>query len=313
MKRILLIFSSLFLLTTVLVNSGCTSDPTDPGTDLNPLVQIVAGPTPGDIITDLGGIVSVSIEVTKGTNNLNTLTILEDGSKISDLARLEFVGQAGAANPFLLSGGNENGFTWDINIKAHNVYETHTYTFEVADEKGLTGSAEFDLTIVEPIEMDISGVLWNQAGPVGHGGIDLDDGSTTGTAPHVNDPNDTYLLAEMRDMGIDSLAGSGDNWRRQIGSMNGTEIRFVGNSLPDFDFTTISTKEAIVTAFDAASPFTETLPNWGSFTVSAKVQEGDIFAVNQGDAKYYLVKVDKVTETLDLGDNTDNYKVSIKY
>jgi hypothetical protein len=310
MKRILWIFSSLLLLTTVILNSGCQDDPT--GTDLNPLVQITAGPTPGNTITELGDTVSVTIEVTKGTNTLSTLTILEDGTKISDLSRLEFVGQQGAANPFLLISGNENGFTWDINIKVHEVYETHTYTFEVADEKGLKGSADFDLTIVEPLEMDITGVLWNQAGPVGNGGIDLDDGSTTGTAPHINDPNDTYLRAEMRDMGLDSNAVSGDNWERRIGSMNGTEIRFVGNSLPDFDFSTVSTKEAVVTAFDAAAPFTETLPAF-TIVVSAKVQEGDIFAVKRDDSRYYLVKVDKITETLTLGNNDDNYEVSIKY
>lgn len=310
MKNIFWIFSSL-LLTTAILNSGCNNDPA--GNDLNPLVQIVTGPTPGNIISELGGTVSVTIEVTKGTNTLSTLTILEDGTKISDLSRLEFVGQAGAANPFLLSGGNENGFTWDINIKAHQAYETHTYTFEVADEKGLKGSADFDLTILEPLEMDISGVLWNQAGPAGHGGIDLDDGTTTGTAPHVGDPNNFYLLAEMRDMGIDSLAGSGDNWRRQIGSMNGTEIRFVGNSLPEFNFSAVDTKVAIVTAFDAASPFTKTLPTWGAFVVSAKVQVGDIFAVNKGGNKYYLIRVDNITETTNLGDNTDNYEISIKY
>ena len=80
------------------------------------------------------------------------------------------------------------------------------------------------------------------------------------------------------------------------------------------DFDKVASKESIVSYYDNAADLTGTLPNWGTFKVSEKVNEGDVFAVYKSDGSvYYLVKVDVITETTALMDNTDNYRVSIKY
>lgn len=316
MKNLLKLIPFFLAFITLIINSGCNEEGNGNGADneIAPLIQIVDGHKPGNAITELNGIISLTLDITKGTSQLKTITILENNIKL-DLNRIEYVGLTGTANPLLLTGIDKDGFNREIRIQAHNAYDTRTYTIRVEDEAGLSDEISFDITILEPIEKSLTGVLWNQGGPAGKGGIDLEDGSSTGTrlSSTGNPSVDTsYLRAEMRDMGIDSLAGSGDNWRRRIAAINGTEVRFLGNNLQDFNFNNISTKEAILTAFEAAAPLSETLPNWGSFKVSHKVAEGDIFVVKKGE-KYYLVKIDSIVETTVLGDNTDHYEVSIKY
>lgn len=315
MKNLLKIISGFFVVATIFSSVGCGEDGTGgTGTDIAPLVQLLDGPNPGSTITELSGVITIKVDATKGTSALKTVTISEGGTKV-DLSRIEYVGVSGSANPLLLSGADKDGFTYEIKITAQDTYDKRTYSVKVEDEVGLSDEVSFDVTIVEPIEKSLTGVLWNQGGPAGRGGIDLEDGSSTGTKmSSTGDPavDTSYLRAEMRDMGIDSLAGSGDNWRRRIAAINGNEVRFLGNSLPDFNFDNITTKEAIQTAFDAAAPFTETLPNWGSFTVSHQVAEGDIFVVKNSE-RYYLIMVDVIVETTILGDNEDHYEVSIKY
>jgi hypothetical protein len=122
-------------------------------------------------------------------------------------------------------------------------------------------------------------------------------------------------------MGIDSLAGSGDNWRRRIGGINGTEVRYVGNTSSSAEFASVASKEAIVAAFDggddlitASTIATDHLDVWGNFKVSEVVSQGDVFAIYKSSSNtYYLVVVNNVVETTNLGDNTDHYNVSIKY
>ena len=146
--------------------------------------------------------------------------------------------------------------------------------------------------------------------PRGEGAIDLDNGGSTGTS----DGN-----AELRDMGIDSLAGSGNNWRRRIGGINGTTVRYAGNI--GVDFGAVASKEAIVALYNDAAELTTAstisdgnIDVWGDFKVSDTVNVGDVFVVyKSSSATYYLVVVNSVTENTTLGDNTDKYNVSIKY
>lgn len=313
MKNLNVFFLTLIAACVLTFTTGCGDD--EPVKDIAPLLLLADGPNPGSTISELGGAITIKVDASKGTSPMNTLTISENGVKVA-LNRLTFVGQSGGANPFLLTGANKDAFVWETLILAHDdTYGSRTYTVTVADEKGLTGEVSFDITIIEPIEKSLTGILWNQAGPAGRGGIDLDDGSSTGTKlSSSGDPaiDTSYLRAELRDMGIDSLAGSGDNWRRRIGAINGSDARFLGNNLPDFNFDNVDTKEAVTTAFDTAAPFTETLLEWGAFKVSHKLAIGDIFVVKSGD-RYYLVRVDDIVETTTIGNNEDQYLVSIKY
>lgn len=180
----------------------------------------------------------------------------------------------------------------------------------VGDDGGLEDEASFDVTVEAPIENTLTGVLFNAAGPAGTGGLDLDTGNGTGSSA---------TESELRDMGIDSLAGSGDNWRRRIGGINGANIRFAGNGTVEFG--DVASKEAIVALYDGADELqaantytTGNIDKWGNFKVSGTVQIGDVFVVYKSSTEtYYLVEVTDVEENTGLGDNDDNYTLSIKY
>jgi hypothetical protein len=313
MKKIFWVFAGALLLSNLFLSTGCGEDTTDPVNELAPVVSITDGPTPESLVG--GGKVTVAVNAIKGTKALKSLTVYQGTSKVS-IDDLKIDGSLAAANPVLIVNPTDN-MTWVLEITVGETAGTVAYTVEVADEGGKSDEASFDVTVETAIEKTITGAtikLWNAGGPVGTGGIDLEDGSSTGTRLHTASGDDSYLKAELRDMGIDSLAGSGDNWRRRIGGINGTVVRKVNTSSPDFDFSKIASKEAVLAVYNAAADLTETLPNWGTFKVSAEVQEGDVFAVFKSSGSvYYLVKVEAITETTTLGNNEDNYRVTIKY
>lgn len=314
MKKILWIFASVLLLSSLFVSTGCGDDE-GTGTDLSPLVILKTGDTE-NVVVGPNATVSVTVEATKGTNPLKSLTVLENNVKVN-LDRLSIDGSAAAANPVLIVSPTDV-MTWTITIVAHDDFDERLYTVRVEDDKGLSDEVEFKINVIQGIEETITGAtirLWNAAGPVGRGGIDLDNGQSTGTRLTTSG-DDSYLAAELRDMGIDSLAGSGDNWRRRVAGINGTDVRFLGNvsSLTDFNFDNIDTKETIEKLFDEANNLTGTLPTWGSFKVSQPVSVGDVFVVRRNtDGRHYLVEVESIFETTALADNEDYYRVSIKY
>jgi hypothetical protein len=306
MKKILWIFSSALLLSVAVFTTGCGED--DTTTDLSPIISITAGPAPLSVVAGVGTTVNVSVEATKGTKALKSLTVYEGDTKLP----LNDVTLDG--NPLLITTPTDV-MTWDIGINVQANAGKATYRIVIEDEGGLTDEASFDITVEEAISETITGVninLWNQAGPAGKGAIDLDNGASTGTSD---------LAAELRDMGIDSLAGSGDNWRRRIGGINGTEVRYVGNTSGSADFGAVASKEAIIALFDGAEDLitantisTQGLSVWGNFKVSDVVAQGDVFAVyKSSNSTYYLVVVNNIIETTTLGDNEDLYNVSIKY
>lgn len=323
MKKLLWLFAGALLATNLFLSTGCGND-TGTGTELGPLLQITDGPLPGEKIAGQGEI-TVTVEATKGTAKLKAVTILEDGTKLDAGSRnLTINGQTANATQLVsaISSSDVDGFTWDIKFLSQSTYAEETYTISVEDENGKTDEVTFKVTVLEPIEMSLTGVLWNQAGPAGHGGVDLDDGSSTGTK-HSNsgDPaiDDSYLRAELRDMGIDSLSTDpATEWRQQVGPINGVEVRQLNLSThTDFDYDKITTKEGISGAFDDADALNHTVNNSGwptSFKVSAPVSDGDIFVVKKGSERTYLVRVDKVIiANTNPDDNNDRYEISIKY
>lgn len=329
MKKLLWIFAGTLLFSNLFISTGCGDDTTDPVNELAPIITITDGPTPDALVGS--GNVTVTVEAIKGTKALKSLTVYQGTTKVA-IDDLTIDGSAAAANPVLLVNPSDQ-MEWDIVIKVGDTPGTVSYTIEVADEGGKTDEVSFDVKVETPIDATITGAtiqLWNQGGPAGRGGIDLEDGSSTGTRLSNSgnpDVDQSYLRAEMRDMGIDSLAGSGDNWRRRVAGINGTEVRFVGNAntTPDIlDFSKIASKESIKAAYDAAAALkaastytgagTGNISVWGNFKVSEKVNQGDIFAVYKSTGNvYYLVKVETITETTTLMNNEDNYRVSIKY
>ncbi|MCF8244034.1 MAG: hypothetical protein K9J37_03070 [Saprospiraceae bacterium] len=312
MKKILWIFSSALLLSAAIFTTGCGDDTTVD--DLSPIVSISAGPTPSTVVEGAGTIVYVTVSATKGTKALQSLSFFEGATNIPlDDITVDGITPASDVHAIL---SPTDAMTFEIGIKVNAAAGTATYTISVKDEGGLSDEAPFEVIVTAPetpLSMTLVGAtinLWNQAGPVGFGGIDLDNGNSTGSSD---------ALAELRDMGIDSLAGSGDNWRRRIGGVGGTSVRFAGNG--SVEFGNVASKEAIVSIYDNASDLlpasTYTSGNidvWGNFKVSDTVNEGDAFVVyKSSNNTYYLVVVNTITETTTLADNTDKYNVSIKY
>ena len=311
MKKILWIFSSALLLSVAIFSTGCGED--EVVNDLAPVVSISTGPTPSTVVEGAGTIVYVTVSATKGTKALQSLSFFEGATNIPlDDITVDGITPVSDVHAIL---SPTDAMTFEIGIKVNAAAGTATYTISVKDEGGLKDEASFDVTVEAALDDTIEGVdinLWNQAGPAGKGAIDLDNGASTGT-------ND--VAAELRDMGIDSLAGSGDNWRRRIGGINGTEVRYVGNTSGSADFGAVASKDAIAALFNdgeelitASTITTGHIDVWGNFKVSDVVTEGDVFAVYKSSTStYYLVVVNSITETTTLADNTDRYNVSIKY
>ncbi|MBK8563630.1 MAG: hypothetical protein IPN76_09870 [Saprospiraceae bacterium] len=309
MKKILWIFSSAILLSTAILSTGCGDEGTD-DPKLTPVVVITDGPDPATVVEDAGTIVTVTVEATKGTDALKSVTVYEGNTKVS-IDDLTIDGVDAVANPILITSPTDV-MTWDIGVHVHAAAGTATYRVVVGDDGGLEDEASFDVTVEAAIENTLTGVLLNAAGPAGTGGLDLDTGIGTGSSA---------VESELRDMGIDSIAGSGDNWRRRIGGINGANIRYAGNGTVEFG--DVASKEAIVALYDgadelqAASNYTaagDGIDKWGNYKVSDTVQIGDVFVVYKSSTEvYYLVEVTDIEENTVLGTNTDNYTLSIKY
>jgi hypothetical protein len=307
MKKVLWIFTSALLLSNLFVSTGCGDDTTDPINNLAPIVVITDGPS-AETVVGQDAIVTVKVEATKGTGALKTLTVLESGTKIS-LDRITIDGAAAAANPLLLVNPTDE-MTWTIGIDVHDAFDKRTYTVRVEDDNGLNDEITFDVTVQEA-NTEINGVLLNQMGPAGTGGIDLETGTGTGTSAHAGDPTNEYLKADLRDMGIRPGATTGDNWAKRVGGINGSEVRYLDNPT-ELSFDNVKSKQGVIDAFNAGAVLTEEISTFPGVKVSKVVVKGDVFMVKSGE-KYFLVRVDDVIETLTLGDNTDNYKLSIKF
>jgi len=239
-----------------------------------------------------------------GDNEISIMTILEDGD-IVDPSRLSYDETPFDANPFFIPAEDRNSFSTDIVILTPN--ETATFNYEVilADDFGNENSAFFSITTGPTGEVVtlLEGVLFNAAGPVGTGGLDLETGMSTGSS----DP-----LAEIRDEGIDDSAYD-INWIKRIAGVNGTEIRslFPGqNGLSEnFTFTSIEVQEQLPDLWGNAFQFQNSSTN-GDYMVSFIVEVGDMFIAQKGDT-YYSFRVIEVNDTP--ADNGDNYVLDIKF
>ena len=253
--------------------------------------------------------VYVAIEGVQGTGALQSLTVTEDGVNV-DAASLSFYDLRAAAdvaanNPLLITGDNTTGFTWEIGIALDGTVGTRTFAFELVDENGevATVSIAFSTFLAE-VSTTLEGVLLNQAGPAGQGGLDLDTGNSTGTVG--TDPS--AADAEIKDEGINNLDPS-VNWKQQISAINDAVIRIPGADFPeDFKFADVTKVDEIIAFYDGG----DALPNVDGTgeLVSDPVAVGDIFFVNRGDT-YYLLEVTEVN--IVTTDNSDNIVFDVKF
>ncbi|MEM9990523.1 MAG: hypothetical protein AAF738_02100 [Bacteroidota bacterium] len=318
MKNIIL-NSTTFLLAFAFLFTACEEDPIigDNDTDEKPITSLVTaeGFISSYEIIEIGTPLPVRLEYTAGTDDLQSLTILEDG-EIIDASRLTIEGVETANNPQIIT--NKRSGTFDITIAPNpNITEPrlYTYAFQVSDN---TNIAEALLNIetiipdvVTPLDQTLVGVLLNQAGPAGTGGLDLDTGESTGSGA---------AAAEIQDEGIDFDKVAAENWRRQIAGVNGAVVRKADLFLVSdgLTFDQVDSKEQVLAAYDSSSALTgfddfqnPSDTNTGEL-VSQPIQIGDMFAVySASNERYYLLLCTNIDETTN--NNNDSYTFSIKY
>ncbi len=195
-------------------------------------------------------------------------------------------------------------------LRPSNVTEgPNTFRVDITDASGAVGSQFIVINYIIPEIEEISGVLLNQAGPVGTGGLDLDTGDGTGSGA---------AAAEIRDLGLDcTVPAPGLNWRRQIGTVNGAVMRRVDLSqLENFTFDNVTNLQQILTAHergielvDGTSINCQTGAQTTVTDVSGVLTVGDMFTVVR-DNNTYLIRIDEINETAT--NNNDNYVISIK-
>lgn len=297
--------------------SSCGDDPivVDP---LGPEITFVTDPgfLSADSEVMLGESFSVKVRLSKGDAQLNTLSINEGSDK---LATSRFTINSGAVtsnNPLLIVGADKDGVTYSIDIAPSAtaaIGDFITYSFIVADEGNETDLVDIVINITgpatTPLDATIPGVLFNQAGPAGTGGLDLDTGTGTGSAA---------AESELRDLGLDCTMAPGTlNWLRKIGTINGAiMVRVDATQLENFTFDGVDNKEIVKDAYDTGIALAAgTSTNCGSGTTTtvqntADVAVGDVFAVF-ANSKYYLFQVDDIIEN-NTG-NDDSYELTIKF
>lgn len=183
-----------------------------------------------------------------------------------------------------------------------------TYTVEVIDALGVAASQSITITYATPEVTELNGVLLNQGGETGTGGLDLDNGTGTGS---------NNAAAEIQDEGLNTNLTIPNNWRRQISGANNAVLRKVSAaSLPEGNFGGVTTLAQVRTAFEMGSvpagadaPCACHTDSVSGEEVSEPVVVGDLFAVER-DGNYYLIRVDAVNVTTN--NNMDNYVLSIK-
>lgn len=273
--------------------TSCQDDALEPGLELVTANGLVST----DVTLRAGEDFTVQLKGTKTDNDLRTITVQEAGVNIS-LDRLSL-----NANPTLLTGVNVGGFgEFLIAVRAHSDASTKTYSFILEDIEGNKTTRSIAITTEIGTNVDLlKGVLLNQGGPMGTGGLDLDNGVSTGSMD---------ALAELRDEGIDLGAPVASNWFQQISGVNSTEVKYIkkgANGISEnFSFDAIKYKEDIAGLWGNGTPFTAKI---GTRDVSNKVAKDDIFIAKKG-SNYYLLNVVDVKVTNN--DNADSYEFDIK-
>lgn len=215
-----------------------------------------------------------------------------------------------ATNPLPLTGDDKAGFDKNICIRAQDDASLQNYDVVFSDEAGNiyintvtidTRPQGMTLTVVE-------GVLLNQAGPSGTGGLDLDNTSISGGSVGSGDPE-----AELKDEGIDVSQPDALNWVQRISGANGTTIKQLiprENGLSEnFTFSSVTTDVQLAGIWGNGVDFTSMNTTTGE-AISKIVEIGDLYIVNR-DANYYLLEVTNVNVTP--GDNTDSYTFNVAF
>lgn len=287
-------------------DTGSTGTPDNP-TKLGPELSFVAetGFVSANSEVKTGEVFKIKIKTVAGDADLKSLTIKEDATNLPTDRFTINNGGIIANNPLLIV--DKKGTTYEIAITSVNAFKTaKTYSFEVADDGGLKDKIEVTVTTTGEGVTLLTGIIMNQAGPTGQGGLDLETGNSTGTIVTAKDS--TAKKAHIKDEGIDLSKPNDKNWKQQISGINGSVIRKAGTKLGEnFSFDKVAFKEEVVAAYGNGDELT--LSNAKAEKTTDVLKVGDVFMVKNGE-KYWMIKVTKITPTA--SNNEDSVEFSIK-
>lgn len=134
--------------------TSCEEDPLGgnggPGTGVD-APELIFGTGAGYLSSDAsvspGEIFTVQLQAAKGASDLATLTIIEDGARISDFeSRVTRDGVPASSSAIVLFGDDKTSFTWDVAIKASEDRVVSLYEFVLEDEGGLSASTDIQIS-----------------------------------------------------------------------------------------------------------------------------------------------------------------------
>ena len=246
------------------------------------------GPTTLDL--DPSTLNNISLTGVRGSGAISSIGVAIDGS-MDSFDDLAFAGVDFTSNPQLIGGDLAEGFdATPLTFRAPAMDGSYVYTITVTDEFGLESNVEFTVNVVAATPLEVlNGVLFNAGGPAGTGGLDMDNGMSTGS---------TDEAAEIKDQGID---GDG-NWLQLIAPANDSRLYFITpgeNGISEnFTFASIDSKETLAGLVGSGLEVSQ----------SGTVTAGDIFVVERAGTNYaFQVAEVNVIQA----DNSDNYVLNI--
>ncbi len=270
---------------------------------------VIAEPSVDQMVTVLpNGLFAAVFKVAKGSGKLSKIEVLINDVTATDVSRLfyESLQAPFSTNPLNIPAADQESFNKELIFRAPAQSGTYKYTVKFIDEYGQSSVRNINVGVGTPVSV-LEGILLNQSGPSGQGGLDLDTGTSTGTVS--SDPN--TAKAEIRDEGIINLQND-PTWKQQISGMNGSVVKYIvkgTNGVSEsFSFDQVTYNEQIVALFANGVNFTQKSTD-GQRDVSNKVNPGDLFVVKNGD-KHYLLVVKSIKVTND--DNKDSYTFDVK-
>jgi hypothetical protein len=313
MKRLWL-FAILAL--TAGVFTSCDTDPVDPIIDDNfsPTITLltenpnVGGPVvfSSDATLELADsgatLLFVGIKGEDFTGTMKTLEVFLNDEKVDESLVTMIAADGtdiGVNNPALLVDPFNAGFSFEVQLRTMAEYGVNTFRFLLTDDGDLTDEVSITITTVPAgtdLTGNLTGVLLNQGGPGGTGGLDLDEGLSLGSGDDA---------VEIKDNGIDA-GPVASNWLQTISGANDAVIRVLDRPAmgEGYDFATVTTVEEVQSAWDNGIVL--------AGTDTEMLVVGDEFIVENADAsRRYLLQVSEVNVTA--ADNGDNYVFNVKY
>lgn len=254
------------------------------------------------------GLFAATFKVAKGSGKISKIEVLINDVVSTDLSRLFYndLQTPYSSNPLNVPAADQESFNKELLFRAPSAIGSYTYTVKFIDEYGQVSARKINVSVGTPVTT-LEGILLNQSGEAGQGGLDLDTGAGTGTVAS----NPTSANAEIRDEGIVNLQ-TDQTWKQQISGMNGSVIKYIikgQNGVSEsFSFDQVTSSEQIAALYSNGVNFTAKSTD-NLRDVSNKVNMNDLFVVKNGD-KYYLLVVKNIKVTT--ADNKDSYTFDVK-